>query len=97
MAEDQSTGKRILGAAEVKRSLVRIAHEVVERNRGVDDVILLGIPSGGVPLARRLGEALSIALAEDAALTNSPWSLSQAKIIFEVIFLPVGSSSFASS
>ena len=72
MAEDQSTGKRILGAAEVKRSLVRIAHEVVERNRGVDDVILLGIPSGGVPLARRLGEALSIALAEDAALTNSP-------------------------
>ena len=71
MAEDQSTGKRILGAAEVKRSLVRIAHEVVERNRGVDDVILLGIPSGGVPLARRLGEALSIALAEDAALTGS--------------------------
>ena len=71
MAEDQSTGKRILGAAAVKGSVVRIAHEVVERNRGVDDVILLGIPSGGVPLARRLGEALSIALAEDAALTGS--------------------------
>ena len=71
MAEHQSTGKQILGAAEIKRSLVRIAHEVVERNRGVDDVILLGIPSGGVPLARRLGEALSIALAEDAALTGS--------------------------
>ena len=69
MAENQSTGKQILGAAEIKRSLVRIAHEVVERNRGVDDVILLGIPSGGVPLARRLGEALS--MAEDAALTGS--------------------------
>ena len=71
MAENQSTGKQILGAAEIKRSLVRIAHEVVERNRGVDDVILLGIPSGGVPLAHRLGEALSIALAEDAALAGS--------------------------
>ena len=47
MAENQSIGKQILGAAEIKRSLVRIAHEVIERNRGVDDVILLGIPSGG--------------------------------------------------
>ncbi len=35
--------------------------------------------------------------AEEAALTNSPWSLSQARITLEVIFLPVGSSSFASS
>ena len=50
MADKQPTGKRILGAAEIQRSLVRIAHEIVERNRGVDDVLLLGIPSGGVPL-----------------------------------------------
>ena len=71
MADKQPTGKRILGAAEIKRSLVRIAHEIVERNRGVDDVILLGIPSGGAPLAHRLGEALSVALTEDAALTGS--------------------------
>ena len=35
--------------------------------------------------------------AEEAALTNSPWSLSQARITFEVTFLPVGSSSLASS
>ena len=71
MAEKKSMGKQILGAAEIKRSLVRIAHEIVERNRGVDDVILLGIPSGGAPLAHRLGEALSVALTEDAALTGS--------------------------
>lgn len=70
MAEQQSIGKQILGAAEIQRSLVRIAHEIVERNRGVDDVVLLGIPSGGVPLAQRLAEALRIALAEDAALTG---------------------------
>ena len=71
MAEKKSMGKQILGAAEIKRSLVRIAHEIVERNRGVDDVILLGIPSGGAPLAHRLGEALSVALTEDAALTGA--------------------------
>ncbi|ETJ06626.1 MAG: Bifunctional protein pyrR, partial [Actinomyces urogenitalis DORA_12] len=58
MASTQSTGKQILGEAEIARSLVRIAHEIVERNRGVDDVLLLGIPSGGVPLARRLASAL---------------------------------------
>ncbi|MDO4244160.1 MAG: bifunctional pyr operon transcriptional regulator/uracil phosphoribosyltransferase PyrR [Actinomyces sp.] len=65
MAETLSTGKKqILGAAEIQRSLVRIAHEIIERNRGVDDVIVLGIPSGGVPLAQRLAEALSIAVQE---------------------------------
>ncbi|VEG26029.1 bifunctional pyr operon transcriptional regulator/uracil phosphoribosyltransferase PyrR [Actinomyces howellii] len=65
MAETLSTGKKqILGAAEIQRSLVRIAHEIIERNRGVDDVIVLGIPSGGVPLAQRLAEALAIAVQE---------------------------------
>ena len=57
MAQQQSTGKQILGAAEIKRSLFRIAHEIVERNRGVDRLVLLGIPTGGVPLARRLSAA----------------------------------------
>ena len=66
MAQQQSTGKQILGAAEIKRSLFRIAHEIVERNRGVDRLVLLGIPTGGVPLARRLSEALGVAAAEDA-------------------------------
>ena len=70
MADKQPTGKRILGAAEIQRSLVRIAHEIVERNRGVDDVLLLGIPSGGVPLASRLGGALTVALTEEAALSG---------------------------
>ena len=46
MAEKKSMGKQILGAAEIKRSLVRIAHEIVERNRGVDDVILSASPPG---------------------------------------------------
>jgi pyrimidine operon attenuation protein / uracil phosphoribosyltransferase len=42
----------------IGRSLVRIAHEIVERNRGVDDLALVGIRSRGVPIARRLAAAL---------------------------------------
>ena len=72
MAQQQSTGKQILGAAEIKRSLFRIAHEIVERNRGVDRLVLLGIPTGGVPLARRLSEALGVAAAEDARAVGAP-------------------------
>jgi pyrimidine operon attenuation protein/uracil phosphoribosyltransferase len=39
--------------------LTRIAHEILERNRGSDDVILLGIPSRGVPLARRIAASMA--------------------------------------
>ncbi|WP_136193012.1 MULTISPECIES: bifunctional pyr operon transcriptional regulator/uracil phosphoribosyltransferase PyrR [Actinomyces] len=64
MAAAQSTGKQILGAAEIQRSLVRIAHEILERNRGSSNLVLLGIPSGGVPLAQRLAAALEVAAKE---------------------------------
>jgi pyrimidine operon attenuation protein/uracil phosphoribosyltransferase len=39
---------------EVRRALVRIAHEIVERNRGLDDVVVIGLQTGGVPMAERL-------------------------------------------
>ncbi len=48
----------VLSAADVQRALVRMAHEVAERNRGLDDVVLVGLQTGGVPLARRMAEAL---------------------------------------
>jgi pyrimidine operon attenuation protein / uracil phosphoribosyltransferase len=47
-------GLAVLDAEEIRRALTRIAHEILERTRGADDVILLGIPTRGVPLARRL-------------------------------------------
>lgn len=73
MAETLSTGKQILGAPEIARSLFRIAHEILERNRGVDNLVLLGIPSAGVPLAQRLAKALSVAAAPGRAEgTKSP-------------------------
>lgn len=48
----------VMDGDRVARSLARIAHEIVERNRGVDDVALIGIRARGVPLASRLAAHL---------------------------------------
>ena len=45
-------------AEEVHRATWRIAHEIVERNHGLDNVVLVGLQTGGVPFATRLAEAL---------------------------------------
>ena len=47
-------GLAVLDAEEIRRALTRIAHEILERTHGGEEVILLGIPTRGVPLARRL-------------------------------------------
>ena len=47
-------GLAVLDAEEIRRALTRIAHEILERTHGGDEVILVGIPTRGVPLARRL-------------------------------------------
>ncbi|MEE3381442.1 MAG: bifunctional pyr operon transcriptional regulator/uracil phosphoribosyltransferase PyrR [Succiniclasticum sp.] len=44
----------IMDADGIRRALVRIAHEIIERNKGVDDVALVGIHTRGVPLAERI-------------------------------------------
>jgi pyrimidine operon attenuation protein / uracil phosphoribosyltransferase len=49
----------ILDASAIGRALMRIAHEIAERNENSAEVVLVGIPSGGVPLAQRLGKILS--------------------------------------
>jgi len=48
----------VLGGPEIARALTRIAHEILERNKGGADVVLLGIPTRGLPLARRLAARL---------------------------------------
>lgn len=58
-APDVPTGVIVLGEADIARALTRIAHEITERNRGAADVVLLGIPTRGVTLARRLAERLA--------------------------------------
>ena len=49
---------RVLTASDVQRALTRMAHEVAERNGGLEDVVLVGLQTGGVPLARRMAEVL---------------------------------------
>jgi pyrimidine operon attenuation protein/uracil phosphoribosyltransferase len=49
----------ILDAAAIQRALTRIAHEIAERNEVGADVVLVGIPTGGTPLAQRLGKILT--------------------------------------
>lgn len=49
----------VMDADRVSRALTRIAHEIVERNRGVADLALVGVRSRGVPIARRLARALA--------------------------------------
>jgi pyrimidine operon attenuation protein/uracil phosphoribosyltransferase len=53
-----ATGRPVLEASDIRRALTRIAHEIVERNKGAADVVLLGIPTRGVPLAHRLAERI---------------------------------------
>jgi pyrimidine operon attenuation protein/uracil phosphoribosyltransferase len=49
----------ILDGADIARAMTRIAHEIVERNRGTADLVLLGIPRRGVPLAERIAAGLA--------------------------------------
>ncbi len=50
---------RVMEGDEVRRALLRIAHEIVERNKGTDDLVLVGIRTRGAPLAERLAEAIA--------------------------------------
>jgi pyrimidine operon attenuation protein/uracil phosphoribosyltransferase len=51
--------KQVLGADDVRRAVTRIAHEIIERNRGLDGVVLIGIQQGGVWLADSLGAEIT--------------------------------------
>jgi len=48
-----------MNAAAIQRALVRIAHEIAERNENSEEVVLVGIQTGGVPLAERLAAVLT--------------------------------------
>ena len=48
----------IMDADAMRRATVRIAHEIIDRNKGVDNVVLVGIRTRGVPIAERLAAAI---------------------------------------
>jgi len=55
-----ATSRRsLMSAEEIRRALSRMAHEIVERNGGIEHVVLVGIHTRGVPLARRIARLIS--------------------------------------
>jgi pyrimidine operon attenuation protein / uracil phosphoribosyltransferase len=50
---------RVFEDRDLKRAITRIAHEIVERNHGADDLVLVGLYTRGVALARRLADAIA--------------------------------------
>ncbi|HEY7483226.1 MAG TPA: bifunctional pyr operon transcriptional regulator/uracil phosphoribosyltransferase PyrR [Streptosporangiaceae bacterium] len=57
-SQSAESHKAVLEAPDITRALTRIAHEILERTKGGRDVVLLGIPTRGVTLARRLAERI---------------------------------------
>jgi pyrimidine operon attenuation protein/uracil phosphoribosyltransferase len=60
-----ATGRTVLDSRDISRALTRIAHEILERNKGASDLVLLGIPSRGVPLAQRIAAKIAAVEAVD--------------------------------
>jgi len=56
--EKDRNGARVMDKADVRRAITRIAHEIIERNRGAEDLVIIGVHTRGVPLAYRLGKLI---------------------------------------
>lgn len=79
---------RVLSADDIRRALIRISHEIVENNKGTDDLVIVGIRTRGAPLADRVAAtiasfegvdlpsgALDVTLYRDDVALRSPRSL----------------------
>ena len=58
-ANSRNSVRVVLESSDISRALTRIAHEILENNKGSKDLVLLGIPSRGVPLAKRIAQKIS--------------------------------------
>jgi pyrimidine operon attenuation protein/uracil phosphoribosyltransferase len=54
------TAKVLLSSTDITRALARVAHEILERNHGADNLVLVGVRTRGVPLAERLRKAIEV-------------------------------------
>ncbi|MCG5212356.1 bifunctional pyr operon transcriptional regulator/uracil phosphoribosyltransferase PyrR [Streptosporangium sp. KLBMP 9127] len=59
MTDARTHTRAVLEGPDINRALTRIAHEIIERTKGAGDIVLLGIPTRGTPLAYRLGERIA--------------------------------------
>src|SRR5947209_18309668 len=58
-ATEYALRTRVFDTSDLHRALTRIAHEIVERNHGADDVVLVGLYTRGVALSRRIADAIA--------------------------------------
>jgi pyrimidine operon attenuation protein/uracil phosphoribosyltransferase len=83
--------------SEIRRALTRIAHEIIERNKGAQNLVFIGVQSRGVPMAKRLAKliseiegvetpmgSLNVALYRDDYATRSARTISASEIPFDV-------------
>ncbi len=61
----------VMTAPDIARALTRIAHEILERNGGAENLVLFGIPTRGLPLAQRLAERIASVEPDFDALARS--------------------------
>lgn len=60
--------RTVLSAEDISRAITRISHEIIEANRGVENLVILGIPTRGVILARRIAEVIGTQTGESIAV-----------------------------
>ena len=60
--------KQLLGADDIRRAIARLAHEIVERNAGTGGLVLVGLRTRGIPLARRLQDRIKAYEGDDLPL-----------------------------
>ena len=88
---------KVMDDSEIRRALKRIAHEIVERNKGAENLVIIGVQSRGVPMAQRLAKligeiegvdlavgSLNVALYRDDYATRSARTVSASEIPFDV-------------
>ena len=92
---DEAT--KVMDDGEIRRALKRIAHEIVERNKGAENLVIIGVQSRGVPMAQRLAKligeiegvempvgSLNVALYRDDYATRAARTMSASDIPFDV-------------
>lgn len=90
-------GTKVMDENEIRRALKRIAHEIVERNKGAENLVIIGVQSRGVPMAQRLAKVISeiegvelavgslnVALYRDDYATRAARTVSPSAIPFDV-------------
>jgi len=87
--------KIVMTAEDIRRTLARIAHEIIERNKSTDHLVLVGLHTRGVPLAKRLAESIEkyensklVVGALDFSLYRDDLEPSEAKSVVERTEIP---------